>query len=120
VLQQAKRADERNRVWCEKEEKALGIVARSAVSMLMAEGGVEFLCREHAEHAPRDEKPRTKQAGQREKGSFVFDDHDRGRISLQTCFLAEGSAKPIVAQGSEKRMRGASEGYDPNRSTEKP
>ena len=109
VLQHAKRADKRKNVWCEKEEEALGIVARSPVGMLMAQSDVEFFSGEHTEHATRDEQPRAKQAGQSDKGSFVFDEHDRGRISLQMRFLADGSAKPIVAQGSDEGMHGSSE-----------
>ena len=120
VFQDAQRTDKRKDIWREKKEKALGIVARSTVSVLMAESSVEFFRREHAEYTPRDEQPRAKQAGQGEKRSFVFNEHDGRRISQLSVFPGRRSAKPIVTQRSDEGMNGSNERREPNRSTEKP
>jgi hypothetical protein len=87
----------RKNVGCEEKEKTLGVVAGAAVRLFVGEGGVEFFTRKNMEHATRNQKPRTKQAGQGEKRSFMFNDYQRGRITWNPDFLGSEAAKPVVA-----------------------
>ena len=71
-FEQAKRAKEGKKVRREEKQQALDIVERSAVEVFVTQGGVQFLGRKRAKHAPRDEQTRTKDSGHGEQRSVVF------------------------------------------------
>ena len=113
ALQDGKVAAQRKQFRGQKQGKTFSIVARPAVSILVAECRLKFLGRERMKNPAGEEKGGTEDSGESEKGRGPVYDQNGGALAFDAEAYSQSAAFAAKRQGTDCRNGGAEDRDDP-------